>query len=207
MCAFEMSSKSIKYDSVFLLKDGLNGRKQTTLSVGFTEDGGNLGKLLNVYSLLNGEYKEQFAPFLPKIGKGTLANSNTFITLLKEAAQNDPFFCECQEFAYRALYMMPAFRKCEQMGIKTALGVLVVVDSVLHGSLETVAAMFAYPRPSRGGDEKEYIAQYVNKRRSWWEKHDNNPNGTTYRMDCMIQNIKNDNWDLSKPFVANGVTI
>jgi hypothetical protein len=38
-----------KPHAVYIYADGKNGRKQVTLGVGFTEDGGNLEKVLNSY--------------------------------------------------------------------------------------------------------------------------------------------------------------
>jgi chitosanase len=220
MCAFEQSRGFIKYDEVYIYEDEIyttflgakKKRKQVTLSIGFTEGSGNLSKVLTMYCLMNGDFKEQLTPYLPKIRTGVLASSQAFVSLLKEMGQKDDLFGKCQEFAFRALILQLAYNKCEQYGIKTALGTLVIVDSVLHGSLDLVANMFPYARPSRGGIERNFIQDYVETRRNWWLNHDNNPwkgneGQGTYRMDLMQRLIDDENWDLTKPFKTNGVEI
>jgi chitosanase len=220
MCAFEQSRDSIKYDEVYIYEDeyytnflGITKkRRQVTLSIGFTEGSGNLSKVLNMYCLMNGDYTAQLQPYISKIRTGVLASSDSFIALLKEMGQKDELFGKCQEFAYRALILKLGYKKCADFGIKSALGALIIQDSVLHGSLDLVANIFAYPRPSRGGDEKEFLKQYVDARRKWWLNHPNNPyqgqeGKGTYRMDLMLRLLNAENWDLSQSFSTNGVVI
>ena len=44
--------------AVYVYADGKNGRKQVTLGVGFTEDGGNLEKVLNSYIAKKGAFAD-----------------------------------------------------------------------------------------------------------------------------------------------------
>src|SRR5271165_7185566 len=61
-------------------------RKQITLSIGFTEGGGNLKKVLKGYVDKGGKLGAQLAPYLPSLGSGpTLAGDTKFINSLKEA--------------------------------------------------------------------------------------------------------------------------
>lgn len=204
---FETGKATPQYDAVFVYPDGLKGRRQVTLSFGFTEDGSNLGKLLTTYSALNGSYASQFAPFLPKLGTGVLATSNTFKELLKETAQKDAFFCECQDFCFNALYLRKGIERAAEFGIKTNLGIAIICDSVLHGSLETVSRLFVAARPSRGGDEKTWCIEYVKARKQWLISKGKPLSDCVYRMNAFEDAIKKDNWDLSQLFNANGTVI
>lgn len=204
---YETGNTDIRHDAVYVYADGLNKRKQVTLSYGFTEDGGNLIKLLRVYFVLNGKYSALLSPFAEKIGKGVLWDSKPFIELLKEAAQKDPFFCDCQDFCFEALYLNRGQDKAVEYGIKTHLGIAVITDSVLHGSLDTVAASFPEARPSRGGDEKIFIKAYLNARRKWLILRGGDLANSVYRVDGFLDAISKDNWDLTQPFIANGTKI
>ena len=207
LSCFETGRKEVKYDAVYVYNDGKNRRRQVTLSYGFTEDGGNLYKMLQFYEISNGKYSDQLLPYLPKIGTGVLHSSESFKTLLKEVAQKDDFFNACQDFAFRALYLKRGYEKADGYGIKTNLGIAVVIDSVLHGSLDTVADTFREARPSRGGNEKLFITAYVNARKKWLISKGIPLSNTVYRMTAFEDAISKDNWDLSKPFNANGIII
>lgn len=72
-------------------------RKQVTLSIGFTEGGGNLKKVLQRYIDKGGKLGAEFAPYLPSLGSGpTLAGNKQFIDLLKEAGK-DPAMVKAQQ--------------------------------------------------------------------------------------------------------------
>lgn len=207
LSVFETGQKTVRYDGVYVMPDGKNKRRQVTLSYGFTEDGGNLSKVLQFYILSNGRFAYQTAPFVEKIGTGTLYKSDTFKALLKEAAQKDPFFNACQDFAFRALYLKRGYEKAEEFGIETNLGKAVIIDSVLHGSLDYVANLFSEARPSRGGDEKIFIKAYLNAREKWLSESSALLADTVYRVRGFREAVKMNDWDLLKPFDANGTLI
>jgi hypothetical protein len=52
----ETGHRDGKPHAVYIYADGKNGRKQVTLGVGFTEDGGNLEKVLNSYIAKKGAF-------------------------------------------------------------------------------------------------------------------------------------------------------
>ena len=207
LSCFETGRKEVKYDAVYVYNDGKNRRRQVTLSYGFTEDGGNLYKMLQFYEISNGKYSDQLLPYLPKIGTGVLHSSESFKTLLKEVAQKDDFFNACQDFAFRALYLKKGCDKAEEYGVKSNLGIAVIIDSVLHGSLEYVANLFPEARPSRGGNEKIFIKAYCEARQKWLTSKGVPLSNTIYRPIAFLDAISKGNWDLGQPFLANGVII
>ena len=85
-----------KPQAVYIYADGKNGRKQVTLGVGFTEDGGNLEKVLNRYIAKKGAFADQLSTHVPNIGKGILAANKNFHQLLKQAGERDPLTAEAQ---------------------------------------------------------------------------------------------------------------
>lgn len=205
-----------KYDGVYIFPDGKGGRRQVTLGIGFTEDswsgGGSLGAVLNIYVTSQGKYAGLFAPYLKKIGTGTLHKDEVFKNLLKTAAQNDVLFCDCQDHTYKALYVYPARYIADDLDLTLALSVLVVQDSKLHGSFDTVRGLFRENPPSKGGDEKAWVKAYCTARRTWWMNHPKNPwrgqeGKATYRMDCFLDAINKGNWELNLPINTNGVKI
>ena len=204
---FETGQKNVKYDAIYIYPDGRNGRRQVTLSYGLTEDGGNLGKLLQIYNIANGQYSDQLLPYFPKIGTGVLHNSDSFKVLLKEAAIKDDFFNECQDFCFRALYLKKGYEKAKEYGIITNLGIAVIVDSVLQGSLDAVSLTFREARPSKGGEEKTFIKAYLNARKKWLISKGAPLSNSIYRVASFQKAIDSDNWNLSKPFDANGTII
>lgn len=207
LIAFEMGRKEPRYDAIYVFPDGRNRRRQVTLSYGYTEDSGSLYKLLQFYTIADGQFADQLLPYLPKIGTGKLHNSDSFKSLLIEAAQKDAFFCECQDFAFKALYLNRGYTKAAEYGIKTNLGIAVIVDSVLHGSLDVVSNLFREARPSRGGNEKEFIKAYCDAREKWLKSKGEPLSNTTYRPQAFKKAIELGDWDLSQNFNANGIII
>lgn len=209
LLAFEQSSTKIKYNEIYEYEDGPNHVKQITVSFGITEYG-NLQNLLKSYCSKNGTYSSEFSDYIPLIGSKPLASNQDFIKLLKESA-SDPIMQETQEEAFDTMYINPAYAFCAKNEITENLSKLVICDSYLQSGsiLSTIRNMFSESLPSNGGDEKSWIKQYCDSRRSWLANHSMKIlHSTVYRMDFMLARIKNDDWDLSQfPFVANDVKI
>jgi len=87
---------------------------------------------------------------------------------------------------------------------------LVIYDSFIHsgGILNFLRSRFPAKTPSKGGNEKEWIEQYLNIRHSWLTNHPNQIlRKTTYRTKNMIQAVVKNDWNLEKPFSANGIIV
>jgi chitosanase len=209
LLAFEQSRTSIKYDSIYIYKDGPDNREQITLSFGITEYG-NLKKFLQEYCNKDGKHTKDFLEYIPNIGVKPLVTNSSFITLLKESAK-DPVMQQCQEHAYDSMYITPALKWCEKNQLILPLSKLVIADSFLHSGsiLSKIRNSFSAKIPANGGDEKVWVEQYCNARRQWLATHSRTDlRKTVYRMNFMISVIKKNDWELTQPFyVANGVKI
>src|ERR1700730_1106374 len=67
-------------------------RRQITLSIGFTEGGGNLKKVLERYIEAGGTLAKDLKAFTPGLGdksRGSLAGNQAFLDLLKKAGTDE----------------------------------------------------------------------------------------------------------------------
>jgi chitosanase len=209
LLAFEQSRTSIAYDKIYTWADGPNNIKQITLSFGITEYG-NLKKFIESYCKKDGRHKSSFESYLPKVGKSSLVNDQTFIKLLKESA-SDPVMQMCQDQAFDDMYITPAYKFCDTNKFNLSLSKLVICDSYLQSGsiLSFLRNKFSESVPVNGGDEKKWIHSYCTVRRDWLKNHSRKIlNNTIYRMNFMLDRIEKGDWDLSQPpFNANGVII
>jgi chitosanase len=209
LLSFEQSSNTIKYDKIYLWNDGPKNIKQITVSFGITE-WGNLKKLIDSYIKLNGNLSDKFKTYLNKIGVESLANDNSFIELLKQAGK-DPVMQMCQERAFDDMYIDPAYNFCLTNKLETPLSKLVISDSYLHSGsiLSFLRNKFSEKIPANGGNEKIWTESYCKARKEWLENHTREVlRKTVYRMNFMLDRIKDNDWDLSKSsYNANGVKI
>jgi chitosanase len=176
-------------------------RKQVTLSVGFTENG-NLKPLLESYLEKGSELENRLRPYLKGLGhkdRPSLAGDKQFIGLLKEAGK-DPKMHEAQIEGFHKYYMEPAFDWAEKYDFKENLSYLVIADSFLHSGSMLKFLMDDFPelKPSAGGDEKTWTTDYLKVRKSWLANHSNKIlRNTIYRVNCYLEEVTKDNWDLS----------
>jgi chitosanase len=190
---------------VALLKDGPGGKRQVTYGKHQTAETGQLGDLLRRYCYGEGykfgRYKEQLRPFLPHIGKYTLAENAGFVQLLKDAAS-----CEvmqrCQDDYFDEVYWQPAARWFTANGFTLPLSMLVIYDSFIHsGSVPSwLRDDFSEMPPAKGGDERKWITQYVAARDKFLEGNANAAvRGSDYRTDCLLEQVATGNWSLAAP--------
>ena len=176
----EQGTQSIPYGKVEVMPDGPKGINQITLSVGFTQYGGNLGKVIDEY-LVRGGVQTGLGRY--KMGDSGLAYNSTFKGLLKLAG-NDPIMQSVQEELYVSLYIGPAIKWGESEGFVEPLSFLVICDSFLHsGSILTfLRNRFTERTPKWGGDERAWIIAYIDVREKWLATHSNKLlRNTTYR--------------------------
>lgn len=208
LISFEQSSTSIKYDKLYFWNDGPNKIKQITVSFGITE-WGNLNKLISSYIRKGGPVKA-LETYLPRIGKVSLVNDQTFVNLLKESCK-DKVMEMCQEEAFNEMYIDPALAWCKKGGLVLPLSQLVIADSFLHSGsiLPFLRNKFSETLPSSGGDEKAWTQAYTKTRRDWLKTHSNKIlNNTVYRPNLFLSLMEKNDWNLeSEKINANGVII
>lgn len=209
LLAFEQSSTTIKYNSIYKYDDGPKDIKQITLSFGITEYG-NLKSFIQDYCDKKGKYSKDFISYLPLIGKTSLVENTSFINLLKESA-TDPAMQECQEIAYEKMYIAPALSWCSKNNFVLPLSNLVIADSFLQSGsiLSLLRNKFSEKVPAAGGDEKAWVTEYCKARKIWLENHSRKIlNKTVYRMITMLSLIEKDDWCLEQStYNINGVKI
>ena len=191
----------------YVYPDGNDGRKQVTVSIGFTADGGNLRKMLDLYVDNVGVFAVQFLPWITALKAGEPCTDKEFRDLVRSAA-NDPKFAQIQQQAFDDLYLGPAFAWGKDHGFALPLSYLVIADSFLHsGSVSSsLRNKFAEKVPQDGGEEKAWTKAYLLTRRNWLANHSRDIlHATIYRCDCYLKEVDKDNWDLNEePLVMNG---
>jgi len=199
-----------RYDQVTILADGKNGTKQITYGRSQATEHGNLKNIIQRYVNSGGKFAGEFSPFLPLIGKKPLVNDTTFKQLLKTSAKEDPLMREAQDETFEVLYYAPAMHFFDQEKFTLPLSMLVIYDSYIHsGSIPAfLRSRFPEATPLRGGDEKEWIAEYLRVRQHWLANHPKKVlHPTVYRTKAYLEAIRQDNWQLDKPLNAHGVIV
>lgn len=209
--AFETGSAQGDYSSIVIYADGPHGIKQITYGRAQTTEYGNLEELVEMYTKSNGIYSQQLKPYLPKIGVIPLMNDSVFKQLLRDAGRKDPIMQQTQVAFFDKRYFLPAMAWADAHGFKLPLSALVIYDSFIHsgGILPFLTKRFPEAKPVNGGNEQEWIKQYVDTRRDWLATHVKSIlQKTVYRMDCFKHEIARNNWSLSLlPINANGVLV
>lgn len=213
---FETGTINGNYAGIAILSDGpagADGRpiKQITYGRSQTTEFGNLKMLLQQYSTAKGLYATQLAAYLPRMGKQpSLCTETRLLQLLKDAGKTDPVMKTTQDGFFDQLYYQPALNWFTGMKFTLPLSLLVIYDSYIQsGSVPAkIRERFPASTPKNGGDEQTWIKQYVNARHDWLAGSAKTVvRGTVYRTQCFKNTIAKNNWDLSAPVIANGITV
>jgi chitosanase len=206
---FETGSVKTDYSSVFVYNDGPNSIKQVTLGRGFTEFG-NLAKVVNNYADAGGIFSKDFQKYVGRVGKGSSLHSDKNFTDLLKKSGSDPVMMDVQDKVFEDKYWTPALKFFNDNQFTHPLSLLVIFDSYLHSGsvLAFLRARFSEMPPSKGGNEKKWVEEYVRVRRNWLATHSRTIlRNTVYRCDSFNDAIKKGNWDLSQPVNANGIIV
>lgn len=208
---FETGVPEGKYDKLVIYDDGVNGSHQITYGKSQTTEQGNLSRLIDMYVDNAGTFANDFVPYLEKIGKEPLVDDENFKRLLIKAAREDKIMRETQDNFFDEVYWLPAMQWFERNGFKLPLSMLVTYDSYIHsGSIPMfLRKRFIEPPPAKGGNEKKWVASYVETRHQWLKYHEKPIlRKTIYRTQTFLNEIARENWKLNKlPINANGVNV
>ncbi|MBX7211256.1 MAG: chitosanase [Verrucomicrobiaceae bacterium] len=209
--AFETGSAEGDYGNVTIYEDGPNDIRQITYGRSQTTEYGNLRELVRMYSEAGGKYSGDLAPYLPRIGREALVNDSHFISLLRRAGDEDPVMKQTQDVFFDRRYFQPAMEWADANGFTLALSALVIYDSFIQsgGILDFLRARFPERPPAAGGDERTWIAQYVEVRHNWLLNHHRPAvRASAYRTRDLRREAARGNWDLAMlPVNANGVLV
>ncbi len=206
------------YGTCSILNDGAGisyGKHQCT------DKAGSLDLVCKRYIELGGQQAEPLKQYMNYLAtnESTKFNNitanypawlNSLINLLKSAG-SDVKMQQAQDEVFDKNYWLPAVNHANNIGLKTALGHLIVYDSTIHSGpsgVTIIRNLFPQKSPANGGDEKEWCLAYINARRNWLLK---NPNQlvqkTIYRMDALKAIADSGNWNLNIPLIVRGVKI
>lgn len=205
------------YSTCTVLADGAGvsyGKHQCT------DKAGSLDLVVKRYIAKKGKHADELEDFLPQLATNESTKVppkgphphwlQSFMNNLKIAGA-DPVMQAAQDEVFHEHYFAPALKACKEMGLTKALSCAVVYDTCIHSGPGMVGAMrnkFAAVPPSKGGDEKEFIKQYLQAREDWLKASANElVRKTTYRMDALQALVATDNWDLKTPFLVRSVTV
>lgn len=202
----DSASPETDYSSIYIYNDGKNRRKQVTLARGFTQDGGNLWRVLSNYINKNGKYAEFFVPYRSKMSDGSLYTDKIFLQTLVKASKEDPLMKNAQDEIFNQVYLSGAINYFQNYKFTTPLSFAVIVDSTLQsgGMLSRLTNGFPEKKPSSGGDERKWITQYVQTRHKWLSGSSSRAiRNSAYRTRFFLNELKKNNWELNCPLVAN----
>lgn len=199
LCENDSGSPEVDYRAVYLYKDGNGGRRQVTLGMGFTEDGGNLGKVLDAY-FANGGTDAELKAKRGKIGTGTLAGDDAFCRALS-AAGKESAMQRAQDKIFRDAYLAPAIGWAEREGFNQPLSYAVAVDSYLHSGKmsQHLRDKFSETTPRVGGDEKAWMRAYCRERLAWFKRSTGPLRTCVFRPKFFLEQMDVGNWSFSCP--------
>lgn len=159
------------------IEDIGDGRGYTAGIIGFCTGCGDLVKLVEYYSkTAPGNNLEQYLPALRRIGSFDATHKGldpTFVNDWKAAAR-DPKFRQAQDHERDRAYFNPAVSRAKADGLGV-LGQFMYYDAmVMHGPGSDpmsfggirAAALKKQSPPAQGGDEKDYLATFLDARKT-----------------------------------------
>jgi chitosanase len=181
------------------------GRSQTTLG------SGNLHKLLVEYCNNPGaRFGAMLKPYIQRFAARDFSlDKDQHLHNILRASADDPVMRETQDRFFDQVYWLPAERTAQQSGISTPLGVAVIYDSTVHGSIKLIRDRTNQTAGTvKNLGERAWIAAYVKTRRQWLGSHprkDLRP--AVYRMEAFQRLIDLNLWGLELPLVVRGQEI
>jgi chitosanase len=206
---FESGTPRGDYGAIATMNDGPGGAKQISYGKAQVTESGLLDDLINQYIANTGRFKDNFSKYKGLIGNIKLTNDRDFKMLLKVSA-TDPIMQKTQDAFFDERFFEPAMKWADNHGFTLPLSALVIYDSFIHSGsiLSKLRGAFAEPTPAKGGDEKLWVECYSTAREHWLANHKIELlHNTTYRSRLFLEQMKADNWDLSKPISVKGYKI
>lgn len=205
---FETGKSRGNYSAVAVLADGAGISYGTHQA---THASGTLYKIVKLYTEISSDPEAQalkkYLPLLSKKGKSTAesirAGKDATLKSLLKTAGTKPDMRYAQDYVFSKNYLEPAVKICEESGFKSALSLLVIFDSLVHGN-------FARIRDRVPGSlgEKAWIKRYCEERRNWLMGHSNKLLRTTaIRPKTYLGLIEAGNWELNTPYYVHGVKL
>jgi len=171
---FENSTTDIQYGYA---EDIADGRGITAGMAGFTSGTGDLQEVV-------GRYAQQrpasaLADYLPALkrvnGSDSTVGLDGFPQVWKQTSETDPLLNQIQDQVADELYFQPAMKRARQLGVGSALGQLIVWDTIVqHGEgdpkedpdgLPAIANEVVAEYGTVAGNEAAWLADFLRVRR------------------------------------------
>lgn len=193
------------YRTVYLYDDGNNDRSQVTLGRGFTQDGGNLWKVLARYIAKGGARADFFRPYQSKMSRADLYQDKAFLKALGESS-TEKAMQAAQDEIFDEAYLGPALDWANEHQFKLPLSIAVIADSFLHSGkmLDKLVDSFPDKKPDAAGDEKVWIKKYLQARLDWFTRSTGKLHNCMFRPNFFLGEIQKKNWDLACPLLLKG---
>lgn len=177
--AFETGRSEGNYSTLVKLKDHNDPVTKTTIvqityGRSQTTEFSHLKALVEDYVESNGMFANDVMPYINVLGrKPSLATNEAFCNALIKAGKQDPIMHRCQEHLFETKYYQPAHNWFSENGFTLPLSFLVIYDSRIHsgGILPFLRKRFNTAVPANGGNEKEWVMNYVKARHQWLANH------------------------------------
>jgi len=221
LSASETGDPDGDYGNVTILHDNPRGRPQITFGKHqTTEQGKNLKKLIRLYlarqnisaSLVGIGHLQDFL----KAPMYAMAGDKPLHRVLRKIG-SDPVMEDVQNEFFLEEYMKPSRRWADRNGFTLPLSMLVIYDSFIQsGSIPSwIRRRFRAVPPAKGGNEREWVRQYVNSRHQWlkyWgdgkSRKSKAIRASRYRTRALLEELSRENWNLNKlPMSVNGITV
>jgi chitosanase len=131
--SFENSTTDIRYDYA---EDIGDGRGITAGRAGFTSGTGDLLEVVRRFAQQRSD--SALAGYLPALeadnGTDSTAGLDGFTDVWAQTSHTDPLLAQIQDQVSDELYFDPAVRRAQQVGVRSALGQLIIWDTLVqHG--------------------------------------------------------------------------
>jgi chitosanase len=203
---WETGKEDFNVSTLYFLDDGPGDIKQITIGSGITE-WGNLKTVVSRFSVKKPEHR--IGDYIHSIGKISLVDCNDFMMLLKDAVKTKEWK-DSYTSVFDEAYWTAAKKFFSNNLFSYDLSMLVIYDSFLQsgGMRKEIRNRFREVTPINGGNEKEWIFQYLNARKNWLTNHSNRDViNSVYRVKDMLRELNEENWSLENPVKANGAIV
>ena len=201
----DSGSAETDYKTIYRYADGNGKRRQVTLGRGFTQDGGNLWKVLARYIEKQGKEMIFFSRYAHKMSDGALWQDAAFLKTLG-AVSTEAAMREAQDEVFREVYLTPALEWADSREFQLPLSYAVAVDSYLHSGQMTKWLVASFPEhtPANGGDEKAWMKAYLEARLAWFARVSGDLHTCMFRPQFFLGEIAANNWELHCPLMVRG---
>lgn len=226
---FETGSIEPNYGAISVYFDGKNKTAQITFGAMQTTEQSGLKDLLKLALEKGSIYKTVFKEAIRKMETGqrlltqyeyglfvnqritgeTDLSKVKLLYALRESGK-EKAMQEAQTEFFDSYYLEPSFVWANLNGFTLPLSNLVIYDSFIHSGRmrsDIMAINKVIKKPIDGGNEKEWIRQYVENRQMWLHDRSELLRKTTYRTKLMMSLIDNNNWYLDKPIIINSKNV